>query len=95
MPHLRALRESETGQGAFDQVAVLHANELPLLIIIRYLQPRHTLPVFPRGQPAPAHHARIQPPLVEEEPPCLVVQPRPLEEPLIARGVERGLMGEG
>ena len=58
-----ALGESESGQATLHQVAVLNAHQTALLIIVRYLQPRHFLSVLPRSQPTPANHALIQMPL--------------------------------
>jgi hypothetical protein len=73
------------------QIPVLHTHQTAFTIIIRYLQPRHALLVFPRGEPTPANHALIQTSLLEQKLTCLLVQPRMLKEPLVATGVEQTL----
>ena len=92
---LRALRKAEARQGTTYEVAVLHAHQVALLIIIRYLQPRHTLPVAPRSQPAPSDYPGIEPAFIVEKPARLVVQPRMFEVFFKAFRVEGGLRGEG
>ena len=66
----------------------MHAHQLAFFIIIRYLEPRHALPVAPRGEAAPADHSGVEPTFLEEEMAGLVVQERMLEVARIARGVE-------
>jgi len=80
----RALRESEAGRGTLHEIAILYTYQLALAVVIRYLQPRYALLISPRRQPTPPNHSRIQPTLLKQKLPSLVVQPRALEEALVA-----------
>ena len=85
---LRSIREAEPGAGSFYEIPVLDANQLPLLVIVWRLQPRHALLVLPRRQPTPAGHPWVDPALLKEKPSRRLVQPRPLEKPFIPRHIK-------
>ena len=91
---LSPLRKAEARQSALDKVAVLHAHQLALAVVIWYLQPWHALTVFPRRQPTPAHNALIQTTFLKKKLACLRQKPRTLEEPFIAASVERSLKSD-
>jgi hypothetical protein len=76
------------------EVAVLHANEFSVHIVVRCLQPVRAVAVFPRGEAAPADDARVEESVLVEKSSGSLVEPGPLEEALIAGRVER-LGGDG
>ena len=76
------------------EIPVLHANQLSFSIEVWCLEPRHALLIFPRSEPTPADDTLIQMTLLKEKPACLVVEPRMLEETLVAARVERCLRAD-
>ncbi len=85
---LGARGEAETRQTTHHEIPILHAHQLALLIIIRYLEPGDALLVAPRGEATPADHSGIEPTFLEEETAGFCVQERVKKETLVVTVVE-------
>ena len=70
------------------QVAVLHADEFALLVVVGDLEPVRALAVAEGVESAPTDDARVELPFVEEELAGFCVQKRVLEILLVTRSVE-------